>query len=227
MNESKFEELVNLYFDREISDVELECLKKELAARAGRRREFQLRYRLHQATCSALLAETITLSEEREGVSIAQTTGRSRYTPSLMLGLGMAACFLVLLTTSILIMRESANKADTFIAKTSNTPEEVRSVENQEPDLPPQGSLSSHLRLAGLTPDLAPSNQELSRVDTEALRQRAANLQGMIKQIDRYKLYSAIPEQPLVDSFDRTYETSHNTFRSTPASFKSSLASFR
>ena len=225
MNESKFEELVNLYFDREISGVELECLKKELAARADRRREFQLRYRLHQATCSALSTEMIAFPEK--GASIDQTTGRSRYTSSLMLRSGMAACFLVLLTTSIFIMRDSANKADTFIAKTSNTTSEMRSMENQKPDLPLQGSLSSQLRLAGLTPDLAPSNQEISRIDTEALRQRAANLQGMIKQIDRYKVYSAIPEQPLVESFGRSYETSSSSPWSMPASFKSSLASFK
>ena len=224
MNESKFEELVNLYFDREISGVELEYLKKELVARADRKREFQIRYRLHQATCSALSTEMVTVSEE--GAAIAQATGRSRYTSSLMLSLGMAACFLVLLTTSILIMRESASNQDIFIAETSNTPGEVRSIENQETDLPLQGSLSSQLRLAGLTPDLVPSNQKLSRVDTEALRQRAANLQGMIKQIDRYKLYSAMPEQPLVESLDRTYETS-NTSWSMPTGFKSSLASFR
>lgn len=225
MNESKFEELVNLYFDREISGAELECLKKELAARADRRREFQLRYRLHQATCSALSTETILFPRKSE--SIGQATGRSRHTSSLMLGLGMAACFLVLLTTSILIMRESANKADTFIARTLNTPSEARSIENQEPDLPLQGSLSSQLRLAGLTPDLAPPNQELSRIDTEALRQRSANLQGMIKQIDRYKLYSAMPEHPLVESFGRSYETSSNSSWTMPASFKSSLASFK
>lgn len=222
MNESKFEELTNLYFDREISADELKCLKDELAANADRRREFQFRFRLHKATCSALSCENAALSEQS---SERPANDRPKHLPSLALGFGMAACFLVLLATSIFFMREPLDNADTFVAELSNPADELSYAENQEADSQFQGSLSSKLRLAGLTPDISSFNQQLSRVDTEALNRRQAHLQDVIKRVNRYQTYSAIPETQLVESFERNYETSSDSYW--PTGFKSSLASFK
>jgi hypothetical protein len=222
MKESKFEELVNFYFDQEISAEELECLKKELATKVDLRREFQSRYRLHRATCSALSPQNVKLSEPV--VFTAQKTYQARYMRSIMSGIGFAACLLVVFATSILVMREPASNVDTFVAETLDSSDEVQYVENQEQELQFQGSLTSQLHLAGLTPDLAPSNQLLSRFDADALRQREEHLQDVIEKIDRYKMYSAMPEQRLIEPFERTYEAPNNHW---PSGFKSSLASFK
>ena len=223
MNKSEFEELINLYFDREISAKELKCLKKELATNASRRHEFKFRYHLHQATCSVLSAEDVRFSGQAIAKNLA--ADQAKYRPSLTFGLGMAACLLVLLTTSILIMREPTNESDTFVVKTSNSPEEVRSVENQALDIQFQKNLSSQLRLAGLTPDIAPSNQQFSRVDTEALQKRDTHLQDIIEQMNRYRTYSAVLQPQLVESSGRTYESPSSS--QWPKGFKSSLASFK
>ena len=217
MNKSEFEELTNAYFDREISTTELARLKKELAENVDRKREFELNYRLHQATCSVLSNKNPSFSEQ--DASKISSPNRLKYRSSLTFSLGMAACFLVLLATSILVTREQANNLDTFVEETSDLPDEANYSGNQESELPLQGNLSSQLRLAGLTPDIAPANQQLSRFDTEALRQREAHLQDMIQQVDPYRIYSAIPEQRLVESSGHIYEA--------PAGFKSSLASFK
>lgn len=219
MNEAKFQELVNLYFDREISAAELVSLNKELAEKADRRREFQSRHRLHRATCSVL-------SFEDKAIPV-QTASAGRYLPPVLSGLGIAACLLFVFVTSMLIMRESVEDADLIAAKTSDSLNEVEYSNNAGLKLSSQGSLSSQLRLAGLTPDIAPSNQQLSVVDTEALRQKEVHLQDVIEQVNNYRTYSAIPEPRLVESSARAYETTLSNYWSTSTSFKSSLAGFR
>ncbi len=54
MNDEEFTELVNLYFDREISARDLERLKSEIAARSDRKRAFAERRRLDEAMRMAL-----------------------------------------------------------------------------------------------------------------------------------------------------------------------------
>jgi hypothetical protein len=224
MNKSEFEELVNLYLDREISVVELERLQEELSASDDRRREFQRRYRLHRATCSALSFETATISGQT--TSAAQTPYFRRHTPSLFSGLGIAACFLFVFAISLRIMRDPVDKLDTVIVKTAEPIDQVQYPETQETTvLSSQGSLSSQLRLAGLTPDIAPSDQQLSTVDAEAIRRREAHLQDVIEKVNDYKMYTAIPNQQLVGSSERNYEAPSNSYW--PSDFKSSLAVFR
>ncbi len=225
MNKSEFEELVNLYFDQEISDVELECLKEELAARVDRRREFQSRYQLHQATCSALFSKSAITSAPTAAAT--QTTYQRRYMLSMLSGLGLAACFLVVFATSTFLMRGPANYVNNMVSmETSDSPDVgVQSLESEEPKEPLPGNLTSQLRLAGLTPDIAPSNQTLSSVDTEALREREAHLQGVIERVNSYRTYSAIPKAQLIEPSEYSYETSSNSNWS--AGFSTSLASFR
>ena len=224
MNNSKFEELVNLYFDREISGAELECLKEELAANLDRRSEFQLRHQLHRATCSALSSvKTVNFDQ---AVATPSTTYQRRYTLSMLSGLSVAACLLIVFATSILLIREPANDIEMVSVKTSNPSDrETQYSENKRLELPLQGSLTSQLRLAGLTPDIVPSNQQLSTVDTEALRQREMHLQNTIEKLDGYGTYSAMPEPQLIESSEPLYEVSSDNYW--PANFKTSLASFR
>ena len=225
MNKSKFEELVNLYFDREISDAELECLKEELAAKIDRRREFQSRYQLHRATCSALFSKSATISDPAAAAT--QTTYQRRYTLSMLSGLGLAACFLVVFTASTFFMHGPANDVSNMVSmETLDSPDVgVQFLESEEPKEPLQGNLTSQLRLAGLTPDIVPSNQTLSSVDTEALRKREAHLQNVIDRVNSYRTYSAIPKAQLIEPSKYSYETSSSSNWS--AGFSTSLASFR
>jgi hypothetical protein len=224
MNKSKFEELVNLYFDQEISDAELECLKKELATKSDRRSEFQFRHQLHRATCSAL--SSVKMIDFERAATASDTTYQRRYTLSMLSGLSVAACLLIVFATSILLTRDPANDMDVVYVKTANpSDEETQYSENKKLELPSQGSLTSQLRLAGLTPDIAPSNQQLSAVDTEALRQREMHLRNTIELLDNYETYSAMPESQLIGSSGHIYEASSDIYLS--SNFKTSLASFR
>ena len=103
-----------------------------------------------------------------------------------------------------------------------NSSDKAQYSENKELEMPVQINLSSRLRLAGLTPDIARPNQRLRTVDAEALRQQEAHLQEVIEKVNYYKTYSAIPEQRLVGS---SHEMSSNNYW--PAGFTSSLASFK
>lgn len=81
MTDEKFTELVNLYFDKEISAEELEELKSEIAACPTRKRAFAERSRLHKAMRMALKPEKVrsrrTGSRSRRRSS-SSSSGRSR-----------------------------------------------------------------------------------------------------------------------------------------------------
>lgn len=75
MTEEKFTELVNLYFDREISAKDLKWLKSEIAVCPDRKRAFAERCRLHQAMRMALKPERSRRTSSR---SRRASSGRSR-----------------------------------------------------------------------------------------------------------------------------------------------------
>lgn len=225
MNESKFEELVNLYFDQEISADELKCLKEELAASVDRRREFEVYYRLHQATCSALSKGEQRVSRQTAPESLC--ANRLTYNPSIAFGLGIAACLLILLTPTFLLMRNFPSNMDTNIAETTDSlVEGYDTVDQETAALPARVSPASELRLAGLATDVAPSDQKFSHVQTEVLQQREVRLQDMIKQMDQYKAYSALSEPHYIEPTVRSYEAFNDSTR-WPDGFNSSLASFK
>ena len=77
MTDEKFTELVNLYFDKEISEEDLEWLKSKIAACPDRKRAFAERCRLHQAMRMAL-KPVRSRSRSRSG----RSSSRSRRSPS-------------------------------------------------------------------------------------------------------------------------------------------------
>lgn len=223
MNEAKFTELVNLYFDREISSTEIELLREELAACPTRKCEFEARYRLHQAMRMAVAPQALEVAQFRE-LAAKKTTRASRLT-IWVLGTGVAACVSVAFVLLRPVIRESSSVA------TAGEPTEVarsdleRFAATQDASESRRGSLASQLRLMGLTPEIAPVEHQLSSVDVEALRQREARRQHEIDRINQYKAYSAMPEQRLFESLERPTRESQAQQR-LPAGFQSSLASF-
>lgn len=225
MNEAKFTELVNLYFDREISSVEIGLLREELAASPVRKNEFEARYRLHQAMRMAVAPEALEVAQFRE-LTAKKTTRASRLT-IWVLSSGIAACVSVGFVLLRPVLEESSSVASaeelTELARSGME----RFAATQEPGESRRGSLASQLRLMGLTPEIAPVECQLSSVDVEALRQREARRQHEIDRMNQYEAYSAMPEPRLFESLEHpTRESQSQQQQRWPAGFQRSLASF-
>ena len=220
MNDSKFTELVNAYFDREITFAELECLRKELAANSERRHEFEIRYRLHKAMCAALSVDGIKTT--RHDKLIFQKADWTNIFVGLF-GFGIAACVAVSLILSVSIFRETNSKLQLSNRDLLNRSEIERYVENRVVREHSRGSLASQLRLMGLTPDIVPDEPQLSNVDMESLRQREILRQRAIDRINQYKMYSTLSNLKLNASQSSDAETNSQLL---PAGFQSTLASF-
>jgi hypothetical protein len=223
MNEAKFTELVNLYFDHELSPRELEWLRDELAANPDRRREFEARYRLNQGMRVALAADA--LKDEQLRARAARKTFHAAGLAAWVVGSGIAAC----VTLGVLVLRPalqeqgSAAGADAF-AEVARADMDHFAAARAAGDAR-HGSLVAELRLMGLTPEMVPVERQLHTVDVEALRQREARRQRVIEGINQYQAYSAMPETPVLESLPQPMQRRSPAQR-WPAGFHSSLASF-
>ena len=224
MNDAKFTELVNLYFDREITSGDLEWLQQELAATPARKREFEARFRLHQAMRMAVASEVEQVAQFRE-LGARKASQASRLT-ALVFGSGLAACAAVGFILFNPVIRESeAVATEDEVSGLERSDMQRFAAANQTHSEGRHGSLASHLRLLGLTPNLAPAERQLSGVDHEALRQREARRQYEIDRINQFKDFSAMPEPRLFESLNDDAVRAAQPQR-WPAGFKSSLASF-
>lgn len=222
MNEIKFTELVNAYFDREITDAELASLRQELATNAKRRQEFKTRYYLHKATRAALSVESVSKVKLNES-AFAQEGDGTNFS-GWFLGFGMAACIMLSFFLSVSLFNESTDVEPQFSSKDSLNESDIeRYVESQMSREQLRGSLASHLRLVGLTPDIAPPKPQLGEVDMESLRQSEMRRQRAIERINPYKAYSVHSKLQSDESL-RYSNTGNNQYQT--AGFKSSLASF-
>lgn len=222
MNETKFTELVNAYFDREITDAELASLRQELTANAKRRQEFKTRYYLHKATRAALSVESVSNVKLNES-AVAQGSDGTDF-PGWFLGFGIAACVMLSFFLSVSLFNEPARVESQFSGKNPLTDSDIeRYVENQMSREQLRGSLASQLRLVGLTPDIAPSKPQLGEVDMESLLQSELRRQRAIDRINPYKVYSAHSKLQSDESL-RYPNEGNNQYQT--AGFKSSLASF-
>jgi len=223
MNDAKFTELVNLYFDREISSDDFEWLQQELAANPARKREFEARFRLHQAMRMAVASEAEQVAKFRE-LGAHKASQASRLT-ALVFGSGLAACAAVGFILFNPVIRESDAVATADEVTGLERSDMQRFAATQMSPESRRGSLASHLRLLGLTPSMAPADRQLSGVDHEALRQREARRQYEIDRINQFKDFSAMPEPRLFESLNDDSVRAAQPQR-WPAGFKSSLASF-
>ena len=223
MNEAKFTELVNLYFDQEISAEDLAWLQHELVLDPARKRDFNMRYRLHQAMRLALAADAQEAAKCRDWV-IRKASQASRLTAS-MLGSGMAvglSIAFLLLTSSV---REFAVEIDSSYLDSPLAGSDLeRFTMRQAVETSRRGSLASQLRLLGLTPQLAPAEYQLSAVDLEAVRQREACRQREIERLNQYKAYSAMPDSKWFDFPEPSLPDLPRSHWS--AGFQSTLANF-
>jgi len=223
MKESKFTELVSLCFDREISSVEIELLREEIAVCPTRKAEFESRYRLHQAMRLAVAPEALEVAEFR-ALAAKKTSQVSRLT-AWLIGFGIAAC----VSATFVLLRPTIRESSS-VASAEELTEMLQSDMNRFAATQGtvglrRGSLASQLRLMGLTPELAPLERQLSSVDVEALLQSETRRQREIDRINLYQTYSAIPEQRLFEPLPSSTRERQPQQR-LPAGFQSSLASF-
>ena len=223
MNESKFTELVNLYFDQEISSIEIELLREELAASPARKSEFEARYHLHQAMRMAVAPQALEVAQFRE--LTAKKTTRASHLTIWVLGSGVAACVSVGFVLLRPVIRESSSVVAVEEFTEMARSDMDRYAATQGTGETRRGSLTSQLRLMGLTPEMAPVERQLSSVDVEALRQREARRQHEIDRMNQYKAYSAMPEAQLFESLEHPVVRESQAPR-WPSGFQSSLASF-
>ena len=223
MKESKFTELVNLYFDQEISSVEIELLREELAVCPARKAEFESRYRLHQAMRIAVAPEALKVAEFR--VLAAKKTSQASHLTAWILGFGIAACVSAAFVLLRPVIREVSSVASVGELTEMLQPDMKRFAATQGTGAARRGSFASQLRLMGLTPELAPLEPQLSSVDLEALLQRETRRQREIDCINQYQAYSAMPEQRLFEPLQQPTRELQPQQR-WPAGFQSSLASF-
>ena len=223
MKESKFTELVNLYFDREISSVEIELLREELAVCPARKAEFESRYRLHQAMRIAVAPEALEVAEFR--VLAAKKTSQASRLTAWLLGFGIATCMTAAFVLLRPVIREASSVASVGELTEMLQSDMKRFAATQGAAGSRRGSLASQLRLMGLTPGLAPLEPQLSSVDVEALLQRETRRQREIDRINQYQAYSAMPEQRLFQPLPQPARELQPQQR-WPAGFQSSLASF-
>jgi hypothetical protein len=231
MKEAKFTELVNLYFDREISSVEIELLREELAVCPARKAELESRFQLHRAMCIAVAPEALKVAEFR--VLAAKKTSQASRLTAWLLGCGIAASVGAAFVLLNPVIREASSVASaeehTEMLQTEMLQSDMkRFAATQGTADSRRGSLASQLRLMGLTPALAPLEPQLSTVDVEALLQREARRQHQIDRINQYQAYSVMPEQPLFEPLPQSDWESQPQQPQQPwsAGFQSSLASF-
>jgi hypothetical protein len=230
MNEEKFAELVNLYFDSEISSADFEWLQQELASNPTRKREFEARYRLHQAMRMALNPDAIAVSQS-DGFGDFKVSQVARLS-AWILGSGLAACLSIGFV--LLMPMISGSSAAVALSAEANAAEELPELEKsdmerfaavQRDTVRRRGSLAAQLRLLGLKPEMAPQERQLSGVDLVALRQREELRRREIDQIDQFKAFAPIPAPRLFESLERPVRVEQS--QRWPAGFKASLASFK
>lgn len=224
MNEAKFSELVNLYVDQEISAQELHCLQQELSLSPARQREFDARCRLHRAMRLAMAADART-TDKRCDLSRQQTARANRLIAwiagsGVALGLSFAVLLLSLMAWQSLLEPDNSSYLETPLLGSDLE----RFAMHQAVASSRRGSLAAHLRLLGLSPELAPADDRLSSVDLQAMRQREAYRQVEIERMDRYKAYSAMPAPKLFDYTEHLVPVRQESRWS--AGFKSTLAGF-
>ena len=222
MNESMFEELVNLYFDHEISAEQFELLKKELAASSDRLREFKVRCQLHKATCVALSTEPSKMTRRQFAAQDAQ---RVRLMPALRISLGAAACIACILMIAGVVIREPENSRS-VVVKESGADVFGRAgyAERESPEPQPYRNISLPLDLASLTPEVVALNPRFGSLDTETQYQQEVYLQPMVWQVDRYMSFDSVPDPQLIEPVEPYYGISRDN--RWPVGFKSSLAGF-
>ncbi len=246
MTDEKFSELVNLYLDQEISAVDFELLKVELAKSPQRKAEFQGRCRLHQAMRLAM-GGTISAAQDGplSGASARRVQGPAEVAASghasqvhvsrWLIGTGLAACLALggLLVVPVLTSTtEVANRSlDGFVEEdlighdpleTVGRSDLKRFATTQQRPGRRSASLAAELRLLGLRPEMMASERPLSEVSMASFQPRDVS-QRQVEMFNELKDYSPMPEAEIL----QTTEPRATRSVAWPAGFQSSLASFK
>lgn len=220
MTDERFRELVNLYLDDEISTAELREFSAALAAHAGRKADFQQRCRLHRAVRLVYDPQPVSSSS-----SVAPSLG-GRF----MFGVGLVACvaLAVVVTPSLLEdvvsvalyevePLEAEDAADLSLAGLDRFASRPR-VAVSDVEL---ASVTAHLRLLGLRPELLSQPQALQSVNPASLQPRDTQA----RELERFSQWSQASAGLDVSSSRSALRTNHSPMRM--GGFQTSLVGFK
>lgn len=231
MNEEKFNELVDLYLDREITEADAALLRSELERSDLRREYFESQRCFHQAMRSALRAS---LNPELSNLEATPPANRILF-PLVCLSTLAACVALALVSFGPQFVEnkmlasgsdEGIEALDPVLAEEVEiSPEQLlRYLEQRELEQRRQATLTAQLRLMGMTPEVLPADRQLQNVDLQAHHKAVAIKQDHTEHLERLVRLSPIPETPVMQS--RSMPNYANTGSTWPAGFRSSLASF-
>jgi hypothetical protein len=231
MTDDKFTELVNLYFDSEISSVDSKWLQDELSSNPARKREFEERHHLHQAMRMALNQSACAPRS-----AATQPSPMAIRLPVWILASGLAACFSIgfVVLTPVLLedsARMMARSVNMEIVGEDELPElgqveMARYTAIQQQAERSRGSLTAQLRLLGLHPEMTPQERQLQGVDMAALSSRNESASREVDLLNQISAESALDRPQLFEALNRPIREEHNASR-WPSGFGSSLASFK
>jgi hypothetical protein len=219
MTDDRFTELVNLYFDKEISADDLERLKSEIAARPDRKRAFAERCRLHKAMRMALKPEKAQprSSETRRRVKTSQLE-RSMRSPDVArlprwtLASGLAASVVIGMMLLPPVFRDTTDPGaqPAFVGVNERDligenplealgRSELRRYEvlQQRREAKRHASLVAQMRLMGLRPEMTPEDKDLREVSLAAAYQPREHV-SQAELFQRIQGLKAIPEPQLL-----------------------------
>ena len=228
MSEDRFDELVSLYLDREIGAEEVAELRVELKRSESRAREFQKRFKIHEAMRFALHGDGYGVDAKGQLVT-ADVVRR----PFWILGSGLAAVVLVTFSVGAPALIRAFDRIDAGETDVSRI--EIRdSIEKSDmrrlavhrgnQDEPRSSSFVAEMRLMGLSPEVTEDKplEVISTSEVEAPRKQAspaevfANLESM----------SVMPK-PQILSVEPAKREAYPQEQVWPNGFRSRLASFR
>lgn len=225
MTDEKFTELVNLYFDNEISSVDFAGLQKELSLNPARKREFEERHQLHQAMRAALNPGKFELASEA-------SQSRSGL-PRWLFASGLAACASFGLLLLVLALSNSGVWTAGSTGVEVVTEEELlefgaaemeRYTAIQREASRRRGSLTAQLRLLGLKPEMTPPVRELQGVDLASLKTQDDLRTRQAALLNQQKVHSTMAQPQLFEALNRPVPAEQTS--RWPSGFGASLASF-
>mgnify|MGYP000032152858 CR=1 FL=1 len=231
MTESRFSELVNLFFDQEISSVELAELEAVLQSSPVRRGEFEARRKLQRAMIYAMLSP-----EERarlEGVQaekVAVRAARPKLVKAGLVAIGLAAGVVVGISlNAAYLVHQSETLPGNTVASFEETLSDIlvaryERLERLQSEDTQVASIAAQLRLLGLRPELAGGTVELRAVDVAALASVRAARQREIQRLRSAPSEYRLVQPEIFESRELRTGSANDRFTS---GFEASLVGFK
>lgn len=251
MTDEKFTELVNLYFDREISAEDLNQLKAEIAARPDRKQIFAERCRLDKAMRLALAprgqgsrrtSSRRSKSRSRSGAtrsprveaSARRSSGAGSSLPRWVLGSGLVASLALGLMLLTPVFRDTITpgaqpalvgvdleELQDPLASLGKSELRRYAAAQQQTEVKYHTSLVAQMRLMGLRPELTPEDKQFQEVGLPAHYEPKHQV-SQAELFQRIQAQKAIPEPSLL----RLQEVEQHPAATWPEAFQAAPVGF-